>query len=337
MDRRFAELRSYLQLESDDVIMVGICGMGGIGKTTVAHVVYRRLANHFEGSSLLENIKGNTLLHLKGQLLSETLKDKDIKVSSIHSGATEIANRLKRKRIFLVLDDVDQMKQLEMLAGSSDWFGSGSRIIITSRNEHLLSSHGASKIYRPEHLNEEEALQLFVNKAFKGDHTSNSADYTELTKRAIKYAGGLPLAVRVIGSFLCGRSINQWRAAMDRMEEFPDEEVFGILRLSYDGLNDSQKKIFLDIACFFRSKTKVWVTTVMASFGFQPDIDMEVLNEKSLINVSGEKIEMHDLIQKMGWEIVRKENPEEPGKRSRLWLCKDIHPVLANNKVTLLL
>jgi hypothetical protein len=58
-----------------------------------------------------------------------------------------IKERLHLKRILLVLDDVDKLDQLEKLAGKADWFGLGSRIIITTRDKHLLRAHGVESIY----------------------------------------------------------------------------------------------------------------------------------------------------------------------------------------------
>ena len=60
---------------------------------------------------------------------------------------------------------------------------------------------------------------------------------------------------------------------------------------------------------------------------------MRVLDDKSLISIFDNKLLMHDLIQKSGWEIVRHECPNEPGKWSRLWDPKDVHHVLTKNTV----
>ena len=58
----------------------------------------------------------------------------------------------------MVLDDVDDDMQLEALAGKHDWFGLGSRIIVTSRDSHLSLSHGVNCVYRIEMLNDVEVL-----------------------------------------------------------------------------------------------------------------------------------------------------------------------------------
>ena len=226
---------------------------------------------------------------------------------------------------------MDQLEQLEALCGHS-WFGSGSRIIITSRDEHLLRTYGVDKMYKVKPLTDTEALQLFCRKAFKKDQVGE--DFLKLSKNVVEYANGLPLAIEVLGSFLFGRSVEVWSSALDRLKENPDRRITDVLKVSFDALQDVEKKVFLDIACFFKGEDKDRVTRILeSSCGYRPDIDIAVLMEKSLLTLFGRKLWMHDLIQELGWEIVRRECSEEPGKRSRLWLPKDIIHVFVNNEV----
>uniref|UniRef100_A0A2C9UPJ9 ADP-ribosyl cyclase/cyclic ADP-ribose hydrolase n=1 Tax=Manihot esculenta TaxID=3983 RepID=A0A2C9UPJ9_MANES len=248
------------------------------------------------------------------------------------SGSNELRNRLHRKRVLIVLDDVNQLDQLKFLAGMHDWFGKGSRIIITSRDEHLLTCHGVDKIYRVEGLSDDEALHLFCLKAFKSDYPTG--DYVELTNHFVNYCNGLPLALDVIGSFLFCKSVNEWRSALSRLKDVPNQKISGKLYISFNGLEEIEKKIFLDIACFFNGEDKDHVMQVLETCGFYPEIGIRVLINKSLITISKERIWMHDLLQEMGRDIVRQESAEEPGKRSRLWLFKDVEHVLSNDKGT---
>ena len=98
-------------------------------------------------------------------------------------------------------------------------------------------------------------------------------------------------------------------------------DVQKILRVSYDKLDDVEQGIFLDIASFFRGEGKDFVLRILGS---DADIVIRVLQERCLITISENKLDMHDLLQKMGKEIVRRECPKEPGKRSRLRDPNDI-------------
>uniref|UniRef100_A0A2N9GNB1 TIR domain-containing protein n=1 Tax=Fagus sylvatica TaxID=28930 RepID=A0A2N9GNB1_FAGSY len=134
----------------------------------------------------------------------ERFKENIDKVQKWRDALTEVANisgchlkdRLRHKKILLVLDDVNELVQLEKLVGEHDWFGPGSRVIITTRDEHLLVIHEINEIYEVEALNDDEALQLFSLKAFRKDHPTKY--YVELSQDFVHYANGLPLAIEAI-------------------------------------------------------------------------------------------------------------------------------------------
>ncbi|KAK4570837.1 hypothetical protein RGQ29_029625 [Quercus rubra] len=312
-------MNSYLQLGLNDVHFIGIWGMGGMGKTTLAQVIYVRINHKFEGSCFIANIRGKSgdswLVPLQKQLLSDILIESNIYIRNIQWGINVIKRRLCCKKVLIILDDVDQYEQLEPLVGEQDWFGQGSRIIITTRNQHLLIQHKVSEaeIYEAKKLNNDEALQLFSMKAFKKD--SPLEGYVELSQEIISYASGLPLALKVLGSFLFHRSIDAWKCAIRRLKESPEREILYILQISYDGLKEREKKIFLDIACFFNRKCEDYVVNILQTLYDQPIIDIDVLKEKSLITTSrGKKLLMHDLLQELGMQIVRRESPENPSQ-----------------------
>ncbi|XP_065622352.1 disease resistance protein RPV1 isoform X1 [Quercus suber] len=332
-------MNSYLQLGLNDVRYIGIWGMGGMGKTTLARVIYDRINCKFEGSCFIANIRGKSgdslLVPLQKQILSDILIESNIYIRNIQWGINVIKRRLCCKKVLIILDDVDHYEQLEALVGEQDWFGQGSRIIITTRNQHLLIQHKVSEaeIYEAKKLNNDEALQLFSMKAFKKD--SPLEGYVELSQEMISYASGLPLALKVLGSFLFHRSIDGWKGAINRLKESPEREILDVLQISYDGLKEREKNIFLDIACFFNRNCEDYVVNILQTLYDQPIIDIDVLKEKSLITTSwGKKLQMHDLLQELGREIVRRESPENPSQRSRLWLGEDIFRVLKYSEGT---
>ncbi|MED6112668.1 hypothetical protein PIB30_063664 [Stylosanthes scabra] len=148
-----SEVASLLHVESNaGVHMVGIYGIGGMGKTTLAAAVYNLIADHFEGACFLEKVRENSerygLVHLQNILLSQILGENDINLASSKQGASKIHNRLCRKKVLLVLDDVNEQEQLKAIAGKPEWFGPGSRLIITTRDKHLLTLHGVKRTYQ---------------------------------------------------------------------------------------------------------------------------------------------------------------------------------------------
>ncbi|KAK4594849.1 hypothetical protein RGQ29_018540 [Quercus rubra] len=328
-------LESCLDLGSNNVRMVGIWGMGGIGKTTLARVVFHMVSNKFEGCCFLANVRGvcekDGLVQLQQQLILQILNE-NMEVKDVNEGVFVIKNRLRHKKILLVLDDVDQLDQLNKLAGDHIWFGLGSRVIITTRNKHLLQTLGVDEIYEANGLTRGESLHFLSLKAFKKDHPPK--DYLELSRDFVYYANDLPLAIEILGSFLFGRSIHQWKSTLNRLKQFPEKDILQVLRISFEGLHETEKEIFLNIACFFNHEEKKDVVEILNYLDLFPDVGLGVLFDKSLVKFRGHTLWMHDLLQEMGKNIVYEECPKEPGKRGKLWLFKDINDVLTENTGT---
>jgi len=270
------------------------------------------------------------ILSLQRTLLSH-LKVKSLQIEILDQGKNIIRDNLVNMKVLLVLDDVDNISQLENLAEKQDWFGLGSRIMITTRDMGVLRSLGAVKCYKIDLLNSDESLQLFCHKAFKRDQPQEHQ--LQLSKVAIQQAGGLPLALEMLGSSLCERSESQWKEFLD-MKEYPNKDiVMKKLRINYDGLPPRYQILFLNIACFFKGWVKEHVKQILTICGRYPSTGIEVLVDKSLATCDGLRLGMHDLLQEMGRKIVVEECLIDAGKRSRLWSREDIEQVLKKNKV----
>ena len=129
------------------------------------------------------------------------------------------------------------------------------------------------------------------------------------------------------------RSLEECKSALGRLKEYLERKVIEILQISFDGLNQIEKEIFLLIACFFNQYDKDLVEEILGSLDLYPKIGLVRLIDKSLVKLHGKKFWMHDLLQQMGQDIVHQECHKEPWKCSCMWLYKDIDNVLAKYTV----
>ncbi|KAL4580671.1 hypothetical protein LXL04_016872 [Taraxacum kok-saghyz] len=345
IETRVNDIVSSLEIGSDDVRMIGIKGMGGAGKTTLARAVFDKISIQFEGKSFVENVREVTntpssgLKSLQQQILSHVLNDKDMIISGVRDGQNIMKRRMRGRKVLIALDDVDDVEQLEALAGEPEWFKSGSRIIITTRDEQVLLAHGVTLIHGVSLLSNKEAICLFSKYAFRREGPVQV--YEELVEQVVHYAAGLPLIIKVLGSLLFGKDKPEWEDVLQRLKTIPLSKTMEILKLSYTALECDHKEIFLDVACMLKGQTKNMVIQRLEGCGYFAKIGLRVLQQKSLITIykycddddDDEYVGMHDHIKEMAMYIVRGSHPDMPHKHSRLWNDDEIEHILANDLV----
>ncbi|XP_039169569.1 disease resistance protein RUN1-like [Eucalyptus grandis] len=324
-----------LKLESNDgVLMVGLWGKGGIGKTCLAKALYNAMFRKFEGACFLANVQETSkdsggLATLQEKILNNILlPPKRLEVSNVDEGVYLIQHRLGHKKVLLILDDVDSLQQLDALGGEGDCFGNGSRIIITTRDKQLLTCCRIDEdhVYEVKALDNSQAHKLLSKHAFQTHQIR-----TDLVNGALKYAKGLPLALEVLGSLLCGTTKDVWESTIKKLSKNPDQTINTVLKVSFDGLDENEKEIFLHIACFFRGWAREYTKKVLDNCDLQTIVGFDTLIKRSLISIEFGRLEMHDLIQAMGIDIVNQECRDDPGRRSRLWLYDDVVDVLSRD------
>ncbi|XP_028754908.1 disease resistance protein RPP5 isoform X2 [Neltuma alba] len=316
--------------------IVGIWGMGGAGKTTLAKAIFQELRAQFDTFSFIENVKEQlkriSLDELQKNCLKELLKDEGISIYDIKS--TFVKNRLQSKKILLILDDVDKSIVAADLTKVLDWFGEGSRIIITSRDMQVLKNASAAfSTYHVPDLGFDNAFHLFSLKAFKQDEPSKG--YMELSKSVVKYCHGNPLALVVLGCFLYGRGKEEWESALEKLNQAPPKDIVDVLKLSFDGLDDKQQEVFLDLAFLIKQGVDISLNLTRQLYSSSMHIEISTLREKSLIsfdNNHNDLIEMHDLVRKMGLEISSQQLFSGSKIPVRLWKHKDIYRFFNNDQ-----
>ncbi|KAM7461429.1 hypothetical protein LguiA_029550 [Lonicera macranthoides] len=349
MDHHVDKLKELLNIESNGVRFVGIHGMGGLGKTTIAKVIYNQLCESFERHCFLEDIRensnGNRIVNLQNQLVSKILKRQIPTFDDDNEGLNKIRGSIRGKKVFIVLDDVDKISQIEKLAGNFNCYGAGSRIIFTTRDAEVLAAfqvscerEGSSDVYasyEPNLMDDDHSLKLFSKYAFMRD--SPPKDYEILADDLVSNAGGLPLVLVTLGSLLSVEKDKvSWEERFKKLKAIPRKEVLERLRISYDALDGQQQQIFLDIACLFAGIDKTNPCYMWDDCNFFPLEGINALVRRSLITIREEDntIRMHDQLRELGRQIVYDESRDEPGMRSRLWCLEEAVEALRARQLT---
>ncbi|PWA49835.1 TMV resistance protein N [Artemisia annua] len=155
----------------------------------------------------------------------------------------------------------------------------------------------------------------------------------------VQYAGGIPLVLEVWSRHFTDYDRNLWPSMLETLKRIPHEDTQKKLRISYDSLPKRAQNLFLDIACFFHGMSKDLIVKVLQDEDFFPDVEIQNLVHKFLVKYAesiypGDKIlSLHNAIEEMGQEVVRQEDEDEPGKRTRLMGYRDVIRVLGDCSV----
>ncbi|XP_068309300.1 disease resistance protein RGA2-like [Pyrus communis] len=255
------EIVDLLMVQGDDhqggvnrnLSIIPIVGLGGLGKTTLAKLVYNdeRVVGSFELRMWQYVSVDFDVTRLTKEILGSALGTQISEGLSLDQLQAQLRDALKDKKFLLVLDDVwneDRIKWSELRDLLIEGAKIGSKIVVTTRNISVASIMGTVGTYiNLEVLSFEDSLSLFVKCAFEEGQERQHPSLYEMGKDIVKKCGGVPLAVKTLGSQLYSKTDERrWKLIRDseiwELEQEGDGHILPALRLSYTQLPSHLKQ-----------------------------------------------------------------------------------------------
>ncbi|KAB2607006.1 disease resistance protein [Pyrus ussuriensis x Pyrus communis] len=328
---RMANMNKVIEgLKREEVRMIGICGMGGVGKTTMVKEIIVRLAK----LDLFDKIVMATVSQSPSiRMIQSEIADKiglKFEEESEPGRALKLHGRLMEiKRILIVLDDVWTEPDFEAIGLPSADAHKGCKVLLTSRDWEVCNRMGSQPIIAVPTLTTEESQELFremVGESF------NDPDLRSIAKDVVKECGGLPIAIVTVGKALEKKNKREWDDALNQLRNSTpvnipgvNDKVYSSIKWSYDRLESDEAKSCLLLCCLFPEDYNIpieylvrygWVRGYFSSIVTLEDARNRVhslvdqLKRRFLLLDGGrsETTKMHDIVRDVAISIASRDS-----------------------------
>jgi len=317
-------------LKDDSIDMIGLYGMGGVGKTTLVKEVGRRAKElHLFDEVLIATVSQNpNVTDIQDQMADSLGLRFDEK--SKKGRADRLWQRLQGKKMLIILDDVWKVINMEEIGIPFGDAHRGCKILLTTRLKDICSYMECQPIVLLSLLSENEAWALFKINA--GLHDEDSTLNT-VAKKVARECKGLPIALVTVGRALRDKSAVEWEVAFKElknsqclhMEQIDEQKnAYACLKLSYDYLKHEKTKLCFLLCCLFPEDYNIpieYLTRYAVGYGLHQDVEsiedarervyVAIKNLKACCMLLGTKseeyVKMHDLVRDVAIQIASSE------------------------------
>ncbi|XP_057512330.1 disease resistance protein At4g27190-like [Actinidia eriantha] len=316
-------------LDDENINVIGICGMGGVGKTTIVEEVFRQANAEKKFDMIVMVVVSQTPNVTKIQ--DDVAQKLGLKLENFGNAerVSALTVRIKReKKILIILDDVWKRLELEEVGVPFGEDHKGCKILLTSRSEDVCSEMDAQKTFPIQVLSELEAWVLFREMV---GAAADSSDLNSIATEVARRCGGLPIAIVTVGRALRNRSKDVWIDVVRQLKKpIPkrikgmDAFVYSRLELSYNYLEDEEAKSLFLLCSLFPEDDEIEVETlVQYGMGLRLFQDVDTIQDgrvraralvSTLLSYSlllkgdyYDLVKMHDLVRDAAIVIASKE------------------------------
>jgi len=327
--------------------VIPIVGIGGLGKTTLAKAVFNDMSldetfplkmwvcvsDDFNLTNLLVKILNSASVSYSGA--PNPIHQENFRNLDLEQLQNRMRNAIAGKKFLLVLDDVwneDRVKWVE-LKNLIQVGAEGSKVLVTTRSHSIAKMMGTNTSYILElkGLFREDSMYVFVKWAFEEGEEKKYPELVEIGKEIVQKCGGLPLALRTLGSSLFRKfDVEEWKFIRDsEIWNLPqnEDEILPAIKLSYDQLPSYLKRCFACFSLFEKDFTFVYmdVSVLWEALGFLPppkrgktleNTSIQLLHElwsrsflQDFVDFGGEVcvFKLHDLVHDLALYVARDE------------------------------
>ena len=309
-----------LEKQLEKVGCLGIVGVQGIGKSTLAKALSDHISQHFDAMCFVIDLKDEKCtfaLKHKSRDMQESPQEESL------SKTRDILERVqKMKKLLLVVDNVSKQSQLCQLLGDGMFKGvDGIRLIASSRDWTFLQQHvpNVGKI-NMQTLEGDQPMRLFSSHAF-GTNQSCPPYLKYVVEKIVVVCCGLPLSLEVMGTCMQGETrLRIWERTLHRLlrarqDGSLNENIWKTTRNSFDELTIEEKNMFLDITCFFCKDMSTKKEIFLRMFDGNAREIWESLHNKSWVKVDEwDHFDLHHQLRDIGRMIT-----ETKFGGTRLW------------------
>ncbi|XP_058788534.1 putative disease resistance RPP13-like protein 1 [Vicia villosa] len=325
--------------KNNNLGVVAILGMGGVGKTTLAQLVYNneKVEQHFDFKVWVCVSEDFDVVRITKSLLESVIRNTTSASSKVWESdnldilRVELNKNTRKKRFLFVLDDLwnDSYNDWDELVSPLVDGKPGSSVIITTRQQKVAEMTKTFPIYKLDHLSNEDCWSILSKHAFGSDeyHAGKNIAFEEIGRKIARKCDGLPIAAKTLGGLLRSRvDTTEWTAILNsEVWNLPNDNIMPALRLSYQSLPSHLKRCFAYCSIFPKDHpldrkklVRLWMAEGFLDYSHVGKLAEEVgddcfaeLLSRSLIQrlndgARGKLFVMHDLINDLATSVSGK-------------------------------